>query len=164
MSESVGGREAKVLGREPSSNKNERNTLDEIMGLFNNKPCPRHLCPSAPGPSPLAPVPVPEAFPLAQRPISVPDPLGRPESRRHPLPSSPQTPAPHPSPSSTEVQLVWDPWQPVLRVISGQISTPKLAGLLGGHCGGGGCGKRRGFSILQATGLHSQGITEELAA
>ena len=45
MSESVGGGEAKVLGREPSSNKNERNTLDEIMGLFNKKPCPRHLCP-----------------------------------------------------------------------------------------------------------------------
>lgn len=36
-----------------------------------------------------------------------------------------------------------DPWQPVLRVMSGLMSAPRLAGLLGGLCGGG--GRRRDF-------------------
>ena len=80
MSESVGGGEVKVLGRELSSNKNERSVVGEIMRLFNNKSHPRHLCPRT-QPSCPPPFPIPEV-PSSQRPMSVPDPLDRPDSRR----------------------------------------------------------------------------------
>jgi hypothetical protein len=94
MSESEGVEEAKVLGREPSLNKKERDTVSEIMGLLNNNLCPRH---PIRGPSPL--------LPSAPRPVCFSDPLGRPEKRRS---STPQTP-PQPSPSSTKGQLGWGP-------------------------------------------------------
>lgn len=115
------------------------------MELFNNKPRPRHLCPlPALLPTSLqfcGPVPFSEVSLNVKVPqISVPDSFGRPESRRTPS----QVPGPLPPPSLSHLPLRGD-WDsdagvPAPRVMSGQISTPKLAGLLGGLCGGGGSG------------------------